>query len=50
MEMVEVTPLRRTVASFSRSEVTSCHQQGHVSSEMMLQQNPSILSYGYGLT
>jgi len=44
MEMVQVTLLRKTLASFFKSECTGCHQQAHVGSKTMLQQNPLIIN------
>jgi len=42
MKMVQVTPLKRTLVS----KCASCHQQGHVDSKTLLQQNPPVFSCG----
>ena len=47
MEMVQVIPWRRTLASSPESECTSCHQQGHTGSKTFLQQNPPVLNWGW---
>ena len=43
-ETVQVTSLRKTLASSSKSECASCHQQGHVGSKTYFQQNPPVLT------
>ena len=45
-ETVQVTPLRRTLASSPKSECTRCRQQGHAGSKTLLQQNPRFLNWG----
>ena len=42
-EVVQLTPLRRTLASSPQSECTNCHQQDYVGSKTLLQQNPPVL-------
>ena len=49
-EMVQITPLRRTLASSPLSECTSCHQQGQAGSKTLLKQNPLVLNRGCWLT
>jgi len=48
--MVQVTPLRRTLTSFPYFECASCHQQGHMGSKTLLQQNLPVLNCGCRLT
>jgi len=40
--MVQVTQVRRTLASSPKSECATCHQQGHVGSKTLFQQNPPV--------
>ena len=43
--MVQVTPVRRTLASSLESKCTSCRQQGHAGSKILLQQDPPVLNW-----
>jgi len=45
MEMVQVTPLRRNLASSPESEYARCHQQEHIGSKTLLKQSPSALNW-----
>ena len=47
---MQVTPLRRTLASSPKSECVSCRQQGHTGSKTVLQRNPPVLNCGCRLT
>jgi len=49
-ETVQVTPLRRTLASSPLSECVSCHQQGHAGNKTLLQQKPPVCNWGCQLT
>jgi len=44
MEMVQVTLLKKTLASSPQAECARCHQQGHAGSKTLLQQNPPVLN------
>jgi len=44
-ESVQVTLLRRTLASSAQFECASCHQQRQTGSKTLLQQNPLILNW-----
>jgi len=48
MVMVQVTPLRRTVASSPYLEYASCHQQGHAGSKNLLNKIFQFLTGGAG--
>jgi len=45
-ETVQVTPLRRTLASSPNFECASCHHQAHTDSRTLLQQNPPVCNSG----
>jgi len=49
-ETVEVTSLRRTLASSPPSECASCCHRGHASSNTLLQEDPSVPSWGCRLS
>ena len=46
IETLQVTPLRKTLASSPQSRCASCCQQRHVGSKILLQQNPPVLNCG----